>query len=109
MPIATYSIRQCRTSPVARTAGDVYYPPARGPNSGGGVIRRGHEPVRLIPVLGRQDDLGVAARQRQAGLADVIVTPPQLVAEGITVEAQARVKIWHRDGDRVDHLEQGSR
>ena len=79
------------------------------PYGGGCVICGGHEPVRLIPVPGRQDDLGVAAAQCQAGLAGVIVTPPQLVAEGSTVEAQARVKIWDRDGDRVDHLEQGSR
>lgn len=53
------------------------------------MIGGGDEPVRHIPVPGRQDDLGVAAGQCQPGLADVIVAPPQLVPEGITVEAQA--------------------
>jgi hypothetical protein len=80
-----------------------HYPPG-GPDIRGCVVRGGHEPVRLIPVPGRQDDLGVAAGQGQPGLADVIVAPPQLVSEGIAVEAQARIEILHRDGDRVDHL-----
>lgn len=64
----------------------------------------GSYPCRVV-----RTNLRVATGQCQTGLADVIVAPPQLVAEGIAVEAQARVKIWHRDGDRVDHVEQGSR
>jgi hypothetical protein len=40
-----------------------HYPAADGPDSGGCVIRGGHEPVRLIPVPGRQGDLGAAAGQ----------------------------------------------
>jgi hypothetical protein len=39
-------------------------------------------------------DFGCGDRgQGQAGLADVLVAPPQLVPEGTAVEAQARVKI----------------
>ena len=37
------------------------------------------------------------------------VSPWSGRAGGLVVEAQARVKIWHRDSDRVDRVEQGSR
>jgi len=55
---------------------------------------------------GCQDDLRVAARHPQPGLADLIVAPPQLLAKAIVVEAQARVEVWNRDLDRIDLMQQ---
>ena len=64
------------------------------------------EPVRLVCLPRRQDDLGVAARQTQARLADLIVAPLQFVAQGIAIEEQSRVKIGNRDSNRIDLLQQ---
>lgn len=59
-------------------------------------LGRGDQPVWFVLLPGRQDILGVAARHGQAGLADLVIAPPQLVAKAIAIEAQARVEVWHR-------------
>src|SRR5262245_11549123 len=79
---------------------------AGGLNGRDRVVGGGDEPVRFVILLGCQDDLGVGAGKCQAGLADGNVAPSQLVTERIAVKAQARVKIWYRDRDRIDLLEQ---
>jgi hypothetical protein len=60
-------------------------------------------------VPGGEHDFGVARRERQAGLADGVAAPPQLVPEGIAVEPQPGVKVRYRDRDRIDLMEQRSR
>ena len=85
-----------------------HHPPAGRLDRGGRLIGRVDEPVRFITVPGGEDDFRVAGRQGQARLADGVVAPPQLMPEGIAVEAQARVEIWHWDGDRIHLVEQRS-
>src|SRR5215469_3331462 len=85
-----------------------HYPAAGCPDRGSCLVRGGDEPVRFITLLGCQNDLRVAAGQGKASLPKVIVPPSQFMPERVAIEARARVQIWHRDGDRVDLLEQGS-
>jgi hypothetical protein len=44
----------------------------------------------------------------EAGLADLVVPPPEWVPEAVPVKAQASVEVGYRYGDRVYRLEQGS-
>jgi hypothetical protein len=77
-------------------------PPSRLFDRRGGVDGRLDEPVGLVAVLGREHDLRVALGQRQPGGSDVIVPPPQRVAEAIGIERDAFVEAGHADRDRID-------
>lgn len=74
----------------------------------GRFIGRRDQPVRRVLQLGRQDDLGVAPRHPQASLPDLVMAPQQLMAHGITVKAQATVKIGYPYRDGVHLLQQRS-
>jgi hypothetical protein len=67
-----------------------------------------NQPVRLIPLLRCQVDLGVAAGQAEPSLPDLLGAPAQFVTERIAVETQASVEVRNRDGDCVDLLESGA-
>jgi hypothetical protein len=82
------------------------HPASGGHHHPGGLVRRGDQPVRRVLLPGRQDDLCLAARHAQAGLPDVVMTPQQLMAEAVPIEAQTAVEIRHWDGNSVDHLEE---
>ena len=62
-----------------------HYPPAGCPDRGGWPVGGGDKPVRFITLLGCEDDLRIAAGQGQAGLADVIVAPPQLCVKSLAL------------------------
>ena len=63
---------------VARLGQDL---PAGYPDRLRRLVGGGDEPVRFVTLARGQDDLRVAVGQGQAGLAGVVVAPPQLVPE----------------------------
>ena len=42
------------------------------------------------------------AGKREPGLAYVVVSPEQPVAELFPIEGQSGIEVWHRDGDGID-------
>lgn len=64
----------------------------------GSFVGRTYKPVRLIAVLRGENNLRVAVRHRERRLADVIVTPSQLVTKRTGVEAKSGIEV--RDVER---------
>ena len=83
------------------------HPAASVRDRGDGFVSGANEPVRFVPVLRCQHDLGVGLRERQSDLPNLVVSPRQRVSEGVAVERESSIEVRHAESDGIDLAKQG--